>query len=68
MLPIFQGATHNRLAGAADYPDSGQRERERESKKRRVFGMGVVRNTNELGGGCNRNIIWQFGNFPCSAR
>jgi hypothetical protein len=22
----------------------------------------------KLGGGCNRNIIWQFGRFPDSAR
>jgi hypothetical protein len=46
MLPILQEATHNTLAGAADYPDIGQGkadsgERERESKKKKsVWGGG----------------------------
>jgi hypothetical protein len=39
------------------------REREREKKV-----GGVVRETTVLKGGCNRNIIWQFGRFPGSAR
>jgi hypothetical protein len=50
MLPIFQEATHNTLAGAADYPDSGQRGRARESEIRGVVGGGEQTNTNELGG------------------
>jgi hypothetical protein len=29
---------------------------------------GVVRDTIVLEGGCKRNIIWQFGRFPGSAR
>jgi hypothetical protein len=43
----------------------GEREREREREKK--VG-GVVRDTTVFGGGCNRNIIWQFGSFPGSAR
>jgi hypothetical protein len=37
-------------------------------RERRKVGGEVVRDTTVLEGGCNRNIIWQFGKFPGSAR
>jgi hypothetical protein len=35
--------------------------------REREESWGVVRDTTFLGGGCIRNIIWQFGRFPGSA-
>jgi hypothetical protein len=40
-------------------------EREREKK---IGGGGGSERHYRFGGGCNRNIIWQFGRFPGIAR
>jgi hypothetical protein len=42
-----------------------ERERERERERRKLGGS---ERHYRFGGGCNRNIIWQFGMFPGNAR
>jgi hypothetical protein len=48
------------------YPKQREREEEGEEEEEEES-WGVSERHYRFGGGCNRNIIWQFGRFPDSS-